>query len=186
MDQRLPGMSAVPRRPRRSAASSPTRASSCSPPTCATRRSTAALQVGAMAYLVEVGAARGADAGHPQGGRATAHHRRKSPRVLAEGCPARSCRRGSSTCSGCWSAASATAKSRRSLDITEGTVKLHVSSILGKLAVAGPHRGGHRGAAAGHRPAANPDPPSRVADGVRFDAAGPLYVFRHIALHPFG
>ena len=30
------------------------------------------------------------------------------------------------------------------LDITEGTVKLHVSSILGKLGVSGPDRGGDR------------------------------------------
>ena len=40
------------------------------------------------------------------------------------------------TCCACWSPAGATARSPTRLDITEGTVKLHVSSILGKLGAA--------------------------------------------------
>ena len=102
-----------------------------------------ALQSGAMAYLSKSVQREELIERDPEGGeRAGATSRPKSRRCWPTGCRGRTCRRASWRCCGCWSAASGTARLRRALDITEGTVKLHVSSILGKLGRRRPDRGG--------------------------------------------
>ena len=74
-----------------------------------------ALQFGAMAYLVEVRPARGTDrSAIRKAATGRRHITPRSRRCWPTACRGRTCRRASSRCCGCWSAASATGRSRRS------------------------------------------------------------------------